>query len=120
MAKCENCEHAEIARSRVVKQIGGTERMVSNWTIEGISCMLNRKTSIYSEIDCSDYRRADDGQEEEMGGDKTLGNGHWIEHPHEQGENWEYPMYECSACQQWANDDSNFCPNCGAKMKGGK
>ncbi len=45
---------------------------------------------------------------------------HWIEHPHESGENWEYSMYECSACQQWANNDSNYCPNCGAKMKGSK
>lgn len=48
---------------------------------------------------------------------RYLGKAHWIEHPHEQGENWECSMYECSACQQWANDDSNFCPNCGAKME---
>ena len=33
--------------------------------------------------------------------------GHWIEHPHECGINWEYSMYECS----------DFCPNCGVYMR---
>lgn len=42
--------------------------------------------------------------------------GHWIKHPHECGINWEYPMYECSECHEWAEDDSDFCPNCGADM----
>lgn len=42
--------------------------------------------------------------------------GHWIEHPHEAGENWEYSRYECSECSAWEDDDSDFCPNCGAKM----
>jgi RNA polymerase subunit RPABC4/transcription elongation factor Spt4 len=41
---------------------------------------------------------------------------HWIEHEHEAGENWEYSRYECSECHEWSDDDSNFCPNCGAKM----
>ena len=50
-----------------------------------------------------------------MGCDKTP---HWIEHPHESGENWEYSMYECSDCHEWSDNDSNYCPNCGAKMKG--
>lgn len=43
--------------------------------------------------------------------------GRWIEHPHETGENWEYPMYECSECHTWSDDDSNYCPNCGTKME---
>jgi predicted amidophosphoribosyltransferase len=42
---------------------------------------------------------------------------HWIEHPHESGENWEYSMYECSDCHEWFDNDSNYCPNCGVKMK---
>lgn len=42
---------------------------------------------------------------------------HWIEHPHESGENWEYSMYECSDCHEWFDNDSNYCPNCGAKME---
>lgn len=42
--------------------------------------------------------------------------GHWIEHPHETGENWEYSKYECSECHVWEEDDSDYCPNCGAKM----
>lgn len=43
--------------------------------------------------------------------------GHWIEHPHEAGENWEYSKYECSECHVWEDDDSDFCPNCGVKME---
>lgn len=43
--------------------------------------------------------------------------GHWIEHPHEAGMNWEYSKYECSECHVWADDDSDYCPNCGAKME---
>lgn len=42
--------------------------------------------------------------------------GHWIEHPHEAGENWEFSRYECSECHIWVDDDSDYCPNCGAKM----
>lgn len=49
-----------------------------------------------------------------MGGNKTP---HWIEHSHESGENWEYSMYECSDCHEWSDNDSNYCPNCGAKME---
>lgn len=63
MSKCVNCEHALIGRGRIVKPISGTERMVSDWTIKHIDCRRNRKTRIYSEIDCPDYRRTDDGQE---------------------------------------------------------
>lgn len=43
--------------------------------------------------------------------------GHWIEHPYEAGENWEYSRYECSECHVWEDDDSNYCPNCGTKME---
>ena len=60
MAKCTECENALIGRSRIVKPISSTQRMVSDWTIKKIDCRCNRKTSIYSEIDCSDYRRTDD------------------------------------------------------------
>ena len=42
---------------------------------------------------------------------------HWIEHPHEAGPNWEYSMYECSECHGWLEDDSDYCPDCGAKME---
>lgn len=42
--------------------------------------------------------------------------GHWIEHPHEWGDNWQYSDYECSICHNWAHFDTDFCPNCGAKM----
>ena len=44
--------------------------------------------------------------------------GEWIEHPHEQGANWGESMYECSICHEWTKTDSDFCPNCGADMRG--
>ena len=43
--------------------------------------------------------------------------GHWIEHPHEAGPNWEYSRYECSECHEWSDDNSNYCPNCGDKKE---
>ena len=43
--------------------------------------------------------------------------GHWIEHPHEWGNNWEYSQYECSVCHNLAHFDTDFCPNCGIEMK---
>ena len=46
----------------------------------------------------------------------TERTGHWIEHPHECGENWEYPKYECSECSECEESDSDYCPNCGARM----
>ena len=43
--------------------------------------------------------------------------GHWIEYPHEWGDNWQYSKYECSCCGDWANFDTDYCPNCGAEME---
>ena len=41
--------------------------------------------------------------------------GHWIEH-----EGWNDDAYSteysCSECNEWIDEKSNFCPNCGAKM----
>lgn len=47
-------------------------------------------------------------------------NGKWIEHPHERGLDWEYPMFECSECHEWTDSDYDYCPNCGAEMNGGR
>ena len=44
-------------------------------------------------------------------------HGHWIEH--ESAEvlgNWIISNFECSECHDWLRYDSNYCPNCGAKM----
>jgi hypothetical protein len=85
-----------------------------------IKCLnIRMDETLYEEFEafCKDHKV---NMEEEAGLaiKRYLGNkAHWIEHPHEQGENWEYSMYECSACQQWQNDDSDFCPNCGAEME---
>ena len=73
--------------------------------------------SLYLCPDCfKELQKMIDNKKSEHG-DKTS---HWIERPHESGENWEYSMYECSDCHEWSDNDSNYCPNCGAKMKGGK
>lgn len=29
------------------------------------------------------------------------------------------PSFECSQCGTWKEDDSDFCPDCGARMDGG-
>ena len=42
--------------------------------------------------------------------------GHWTEHPHEWGDDWQYSDYECSICHNWTHFEHDFCPNCGAKM----
>lgn len=49
-------------------------------------------------------------------------DGEWIEKSEDQEEYYEY-TYKCSICGHWAiiadEGDSNFCPNCGSKMRGG-
>lgn len=42
---------------------------------------------------------------------------HWIRHENADVlEGYEVPMFECSKCRAWKEDDSDFCPDCGAKM----
>ena len=40
--------------------------------------------------------------------------GEWKRH-----ELWEMPWYTCSECNYHGRNDFNYCPNCGAYMKGG-
>ena len=49
-----------------------------------------------------------------------LPKGHWIEHPHEWGDNWQNSRYECSCCHNWAFFDTDYCPNCRAEMSEGE
>ena len=46
-----------------------------------------------------------------------LKRGEWI-HPYHYG--LALPEHQCSVCGEWENSDteSNFCPNCGADMRG--
>lgn len=45
--------------------------------------------------------------------------GHWIEHKWaEEANEMLISNYECSECHYWERYDSNFCPNCGADMRG--
>ena len=47
--------------------------------------------------------------------------GQWIEHKWADEVNeMLVSNYECSECHHWERYDSNFCPNCGAKMEGVK
>lgn len=44
---------------------------------------------------------------------------HWIRHENaDTFEGYEVPMFECSNCRAWKDDDSDFCPDCGADMRG--
>lgn len=43
-------------------------------------------------------------------------SGHWIEHPHEAGQCWEYSKYECSNCHEWVDENYDFCPWCGCQI----
>lgn len=45
--------------------------------------------------------------------------GHWIEHENADiVEGYYVPKYECFCCHTWKNDDSDYCPDCGADMRG--
>lgn len=42
---------------------------------------------------------------------------HWIRHENADIICGYYvPSFECSQCGAWKEDDSDFCPDCGAKM----
>ena len=44
-------------------------------------------------------------------------HGKWIRHDDaDVVEGYYVPEYECSKCRAWKKDDSDFCPDCGAKM----
>ena len=46
---------------------------------------------------------------------------HWIRHENaDEIDGYEVPMFECSKCRAWKEDDSDYCPDCGAKMDGGE
>ena len=45
-------------------------------------------------------------------------HGRWIEEI-EKNEEFESEMVKCSVCGQLRFFESNYCPNCGAKMDGG-
>lgn len=45
--------------------------------------------------------------------------GEWIEHKWAEEENGLLiSNFECSACHEWERKTSDFCPNCGADMRG--
>lgn len=43
--------------------------------------------------------------------------GHWIDKTSRSGCGVVFIRYVCSACNNVAGDLSDYCPNCGAKMK---
>lgn len=45
--------------------------------------------------------------------------GEWIKHENADIVDGYYvPKYECSCCHTWKDDNSNYCPDCGADMRG--
>lgn len=45
--------------------------------------------------------------------------GEWIKHERaEEVEGLLISNYECSECHSWERNASNYCPNCGADMRG--
>ena len=46
--------------------------------------------------------------------------GEWISYIEESPEGTKYIGHRCSVCNEWEGfaEGCNFCPNCGAKMKG--
>lgn len=46
-------------------------------------------------------------------------HGHWIRHENADIVDGYYvPNYECSVCHAWKQDDSDYCPDCGALNDG--
>lgn len=46
-------------------------------------------------------------------------HGYWIRHDDADIIDGYYvPDYECSVCHAWKQDESDYCPDCGAKMDG--
>ena len=86
---------------------------------------LKASSDYHSEIceECIKYGNCDHTQQDDV--TETIikaleqgpKKGHWIEHPHEWGDNWQYSQYECSCCHNWAYHDTDYCPNCGAEME---
>lgn len=46
-------------------------------------------------------------------------HGKWTKHEYaEESEGLLIPNYECSECHMWERKESDYCPNCGADMRG--
>lgn len=46
-------------------------------------------------------------------------HGYWIEHKRaEESEGLLISNFECSLCHDWERNESDYCPNCCAKMDG--
>lgn len=46
--------------------------------------------------------------------------GRWIPHPGGKFVGFPYMHYECNQCRDFEPEERNFCPNCGADMRGEK
>lgn len=81
-------------------------------------------TVIFTTDDHDKYRHLEDECRKMIGHEKPtvdaepVRHGHWIEcgEPNQDGE-FELWFYRCSVCGN-ASINSNYCPNCGAKMDG--
>ena len=98
------CTHCLASLNRDKKRDGGCYRPI------GYECSLDRDILKYCEaLYTAGYRKQSEGE--------------WKEHPHFNFEGgYSGANYECSNCHFddiYDLDNTNYCPNCGAKMKGG-
>lgn len=74
-----------------------------------------QRTSIFKEFEAIDIAiEALRERPKERGGE-------WIEHKYaEEYDELMQSNFECSYCHDWLREQTNYCPNCGAYMKGDK
>ena len=96
------------------KQIEETY-IVNNEQIEEMANFLWKNTLIHTEDLCHDVSETCYNA-----GYRKQSEGEWVETQREWDfEPYFYTDYTCSVCGDREQDKRHFCPNCGAKMKGG-
>lgn len=77
-----------------IKRIGG--HYLCEWDTIGVCALIERQPTADVE---------------------EVKHGEWILHDYaEVIEHCAIPNYECSVCGIWKREDSDYCPDCGAKM----
>ena len=99
---------------------------------EPMSDLIERQAAIsaisYSEVayypgdtDSECLRRDSDVKQAIMGlpsAQPERNTGKWIVHPGGKFVGFPYKHYECDQCRDFEPEARNFCPNCGADMRG--
>lgn len=71
----------------------------------------------HSKISGKEYDKMIEPLNAEVGKAEPVKYGIWIRKEWaEESEGLLIDNYECSACKGWVRNETNYCPNCGAKM----